>query len=54
MNDVTTQSRRQFLQKAALGGALAGATVSLPVWANTDKLEFPDDLPEWMRMPGAP
>ena len=45
------QSRRQFLQKAALGGALAG-TVSLPILANADKLEFPDDLPEWMRAAG--
>mgnify|MGYP000008051437 FL=1 len=51
MNKPPTQSRRQFLQKAALGGALAG-TVSLPVLANADKLEFPDDLPEWMRAPG--
>ena len=51
MKDITTQSRRQFLSKAALGGALAG-TVSLPVWAESDKLEFPDDLPEWMRVPG--
>ena len=52
MNDSIIQSRRKFLQKAALGGALA-STVSLPVWANSDKLEFPDDLPEWMRVPGA-
>jgi len=51
VKNTPTQSRRQFLQKAALGGALAG-TVSLPIMANTDKLEFPDDLPKWMREPG--
>ncbi|NOQ82175.1 MAG: sulfite dehydrogenase [Methylophaga sp.] len=51
MKNPPTQSRRQFLQKAALGGALAG-TISLPILANADKLEFPDDLPEWMRVPG--
>ncbi|MDB2705414.1 sulfite dehydrogenase [Pseudomonadota bacterium] len=48
----STQSRRQFLQKAALGGAFAGS-FSLPILANADKLEFPDNLPEWMRVPGA-
>lgn len=44
--------RRHFLKKAALGGAFAGS-VSLPVWSNNDKLEFPDTLPDWMRQPGA-
>ena len=47
----TVHSRRQFLQKAALGSALATGTVSLPVWTNPE-LEFPDTLPEWMRVPG--
>jgi len=51
MKDSPTQNRRQFLQKAALGGAFAG-TFSLPILANADKLEFPDDLPDWMRTPG--
>ena len=26
--------------------------MSLPIWANSDKIEFPDNLPEWMRKPG--
>lgn len=52
MTDTPKQSRRQFLQKATLGGAFAGATLSLPVLANADKLELPDALPEWMRAPG--
>lgn len=41
------QSRRQFLQKAALGGAFVG-TFSLPVWADQSELA----LPESMRQPG--
>jgi len=52
MTEDSTQSRRQFLQKAALGGAFAGS-VSLPILANPDKLELPDNLPDWMRVPGA-
>lgn len=51
MADHTKQSRRQFLKKTALGSAIAGS-FSLPIFANTDKLEFPDNLPEWMRKPG--
>jgi sulfane dehydrogenase subunit SoxC len=46
-----TDSRRQFLQKVALGGAFAG-TFSLPVWADQTKLDLADDLPEWMQKPG--
>tara|TARA_R110001606_G_scaffold399310_1_gene584679 strand:+ start:11397 stop:12656 length:1260 start_codon:yes stop_codon:yes gene_type:complete len=46
-----TDSRRQFLQKVALGGAFAG-TFSLPVWANQDELSLTDRLPEWMKKPG--
>lgn len=50
----TTQSRRQFLQKAALGGALTGATLSLPVWSDKlDPLALPERLPSSMREPGA-
>ncbi|MFW5450553.1 MAG: sulfite dehydrogenase [Methylophagaceae bacterium] len=51
MNDAV-HSRRQFLQKAALGGALTAGAISLPVLANPEKLEFPDNLPESMRVPG--
>ncbi len=51
MKKPPSQSRRQFLQKAALGGVVAGA-ISLPILANADKLELPDSLPEWMREPG--
>tara|TARA_R110002050_G_scaffold9504_1_gene32988 strand:- start:124543 stop:125790 length:1248 start_codon:yes stop_codon:yes gene_type:complete len=42
-----TDSRRQFLQNVALGGAFVGS-FSLPVWADQDKL----NLPEWMHKPG--
>jgi sulfane dehydrogenase subunit SoxC len=52
MSEDSTQSRRQFLQKTALGGAFAGS-FSLPILANADKLELPDNLPHWMRVPGA-
>ncbi|MDH5357881.1 MAG: sulfite dehydrogenase [Gammaproteobacteria bacterium] len=52
MKDSPPQSRRQFLKKAALGGGALAGTVSLPVWANSESLEFPDDLPDWMRKPG--
>ncbi|HEC58864.1 hypothetical protein LCGC14_0470900 [marine sediment metagenome] len=45
-----TDSRRQFLQKVALGGAFAG-TFSLPVWA-ADKSNLAYDLPKWMTKPG--
>lgn len=41
------QSRRQFLQQAALGGAFVG-TFSLPVWANNNE----PTLPESMQQPG--
>ncbi|MDO7597527.1 MAG: sulfite dehydrogenase [Pseudomonadota bacterium] len=46
-----TDSRRQFLQKIALGSAFAG-TFSLPVWAAQTKLSLSDDLPEWMKTSG--
>jgi len=46
-----TDSRRQFLQKVALGGAFAGS-FSLPVWAEQNKLDVANDLPESMRKPG--
>jgi len=45
------QNRRQFIKKAALGGAFA-TTFSLPVIAKTDTELLPDSLPEWMRQPG--
>lgn len=51
MTEPATTTRRQFLKKASLGGVVAGA-FSLPVWADSPKLEFPDTLPEWMRKPG--
>jgi len=46
-----TDSRRQFLQKVALGGAFAG-TFSLPVWAADAKLDLANDLPESMTKSG--
>lgn len=54
MSTKAQESRRQFLHKAGLGGALTGLTsaISLPVWAGAEKLEFPDDLPDWMKVPG--
>ncbi len=46
-------SRRQFLQQSLLSSsALAGASLSFPVWAKDKKREFPDTLPRWMRIPG--
>ncbi|MBL1321662.1 MAG: sulfite dehydrogenase [Methylophaga sp.] len=53
MNDVTTQSRRKFLKKAALGSAFAGGAFSLPVLTHSEELGFPENLPESMRVPGA-
>ncbi len=53
MNDSHTQSRRKFLKKAALGGALAGGAFSLPVLTHSEELGFPENLPESMRVPGA-
>ncbi len=54
MSTKAQESRRQFLHKAGLGGALTGLTsaISLPVWAGAAKLELPDDLPGWMKVPG--
>ncbi len=46
-----TNSRRQFLKSAAIGGAFAG-TFSLPVWSDKHKTDFANDLPEWMKKPG--
>lgn len=46
-----TDSRRQFLQKVALGGAFAG-TFSLPVWADQTQPDLANDLPDWMQKPG--
>lgn len=45
------QSRRQFLQKAALGGAVA-SSFSLPIWADNNKADWLDRLPESMQKPG--
>jgi len=49
-----SEGRRQFLHKAGLGGALTGlaSSISLPVWASEEKLDLPDALPEWMKVPG--
>lgn len=44
-------SRRQFLQKVALGGAFAG-TFSFPLWAADNKSNLASNLPEWMTKPG--
>ncbi|MCX4188333.1 sulfite dehydrogenase [Methylophaga sp. OBS4] len=45
------QSRRQFLQKAALGGTVAGS-FSLPIWAAPPQVNYAEVLPESMRLPG--
>ena len=49
------EDRRQFLHKAGLGGALTGlaSSISLPIWASAEKLDLPDALPKWMKVPGA-
>lgn len=54
MTSKILKERRQFLHKAGLGAALTGLTssISLPVLANSKSLEFPDDLPKWMKVPG--
>lgn len=44
-------SRRQFLQKIALGGAVVGS-FSLPVWADQNKPNLANGLPQWMQNPG--
>lgn len=46
-----TDSRRQFLQKIALGGAVVGS-YSLPVWATQNKPDLANDLPQWMQKAG--
>jgi len=45
------KNRRLFLKTAALGGAIAGS-YSLPILADSNKIELPDNLPDWMRAPG--
>lgn len=46
------ESRRQFLQTTALGGAFAG--FSLPIMAAQKAVDFADVLPESMRQAGRP
>ena len=52
MSGKLLESRRQFLKKAALGGALASG-FSLPVLAKAEN-SFTQAFPKWMQKPGNP